>query len=301
MQIPRTGLIGMEQALQGGLQGSLQTLAQGIGSAQGEIDIGNQGLENQAALAGLRGNAAQGAAFNNYQQSPGQQFLQQQGERTLMRNASAMGGIGGGNIRRELVRYGQGMAAQDFGNQFNRGQQVLSSQQGSASNLANLAAQGGSMGANLITNAAGTAAQGRFTTGQNIAQAASGTTSALANLQNQLGQQQAGVIGQGTTNQANLLSGTGQNASQLQQQLAVILANIGTQTGSSMANQANLAGKYDAAGILGQNTAVQNTINQLMQMVPQNSAQTPPPPPPAAVRPAVNPNYAQQGQTWRGQ
>lgn len=269
MPLPQTGLIGLESALQGGLQGSLNTLGTGIGLAQREIDIGNQGLNNQAALAGLRGNEAQGQAFQNFQQSPGQQFLVDEGERALTRNASALGGLGGGNVRRALVQFGQGNAATDFGNQFARGQQVLGSQQGSASNLANLAAQGGILGSNLINQTAQNLGQGRFTTGQNIAQAAGGTTSALANLQNQLGAGQASIIGQGTTNQANLLSGTGQNVSQMQQQLATILANIGTGTGSQLANQTNLAGQFDAAGILGQNTAVQNALGQLTQLIPQ--------------------------------
>ena len=41
-QAPPTGLIGSEQAIQQGLSGQLGLLAQGIGSAQGEIDLATQ-------------------------------------------------------------------------------------------------------------------------------------------------------------------------------------------------------------------------------------------------------------------
>ena len=64
---PPIGLTGAEQALQGGFQGGIAAL-----------DAGNQGIDIQAALAGLRGNEAQGQAFQNFQSSPGQQFLRDQ-------------------------------------------------------------------------------------------------------------------------------------------------------------------------------------------------------------------------------
>lgn len=263
--VPPTGLVGLEQAIGGGLQTALGTLGGGLGSAQAEIDIGNVGLESQAALAGLRGPEAQASAFANFQQSPGQQFLTEQAERALTRNAAATGGLGGGNVLQELQRQAIGLAQQDFSNQFQRGQQVLGSQQASARDLSGLAAQGGILGSQLISGAAGDIGAGRFTTGQQLAQAASGTTAGLANLQNQLGAGQANILGQGTTNLANLVSGTGTASSALQQQLAQILANIGTGTAASAATPISLAGQFDAAGILGQNAAVQGALGQLLE------------------------------------
>lgn len=264
--VPPTGLIGFEQALRGGLQGSLQTLGQGIGGAQREIDISSRGQGIQSALAGLAGPQAQNQAFQNFQSSPGFRFALEEAERGTRRDAAAIGGLGGGNVRRELERVRTGLAAQDFGNQFQRGQQALGTQLSTGRDLANLSAQGGILGANLISGAAGDVGQARFGTGQQLAQAAGGTTSALATLQNQLGIGQANIFGQGTTNLANLVSGTGQASSQLQQQLAIILANIGTGTGSALAQPTQLGGQFDAAGILGQNTAVQNALSQLLQL-----------------------------------
>lgn len=265
VQIPQTGVIGAENVIRQGTSEALGALGGGFGQARQDIQAGGQGLENQAALAGLRGADAQAQAFQGFQQSPGQQFLQQESERALTRNAAATGGLSGGNVLKELQRNAIGLAQQDFSNQFQRGQQALGSQQQQAGNLANLSAQGGQLGANLISGATGQLGDQRFGAGQQIAQAATGTAANLANLQNQLGQGISGITGQGTTNIANLLSGTGQASSQLNQQLAAILANISTGTGSQVAPLTSLAGQFDAAGIQGQNTAVQNAISQLLQ------------------------------------
>lgn len=322
--IPPTGLIGSEQAIQQGLSGQLGLLAQGIGGAQGEIDLataqargditqgfnqatgainpfiqgGAEASQLQAAQSGALGPEAQAQAFQNFNQSPGQQFALQQAEQASLRNAAATQGIGGGNLQRELQRQAIGFAQQDFGNQFNRlgqvagsGQQAaglqagLFGQQGqnlsnisqqSGTNLSNLALQGGVLPAQAVGGAANQLSQGRFITGQQIAQAAGGTAAGQANLQNQLGAGLASQFGQGTTNLANLTSSTGAASSQLNQNLATILANIGTGAGSQAAQFTNAAAQFDASGILGQNTAVQNTLQQLLQLIPQGGSQPPP-------------------------
>lgn len=126
---PITGVLGAEDIIRRGGRGALQALGQGVGSAIGEIRGGQQGIEGQAALAGLRGSEAQAAAFEGFQASPGQKFLQEEAERALTRTSAATGGIGGGNVLKELQRQAIGLAQQDFGAQFQRGQQVLGSQQ----------------------------------------------------------------------------------------------------------------------------------------------------------------------------
>jgi hypothetical protein len=69
-------------------------------------------LTRQQEFLGLRGPEAQQAAFTGFMESPGQAFLRQRGEQSLLRNASAMGGLGGGNIRQALQEQGIGFAAQ---------------------------------------------------------------------------------------------------------------------------------------------------------------------------------------------
>jgi len=103
------------------------------------------------AFSGAAGQEAQAQAFQQFQESPGQAFLREQAERGTTRNAAAIGGLGGGNVRRELQRQAIGLASQDFGNQFNRLQNVQAIQSGTQANLANLATGQGTQLANLLT------------------------------------------------------------------------------------------------------------------------------------------------------
>ena len=69
-QALQAGLGGFKQSFQGGLAGSEQALRGGFQGGLAALDAGNQGIDIQAALAGLRGNEAQGQAFQNFQSSP---------------------------------------------------------------------------------------------------------------------------------------------------------------------------------------------------------------------------------------
>ena len=89
-------------------------------SLQPQIEAGNLALSQQRALTGLDGNEAQQTAFDQFNQSPGQQFMQERAQKALIRNSAAIGGLGGGNIRSALVQQGVGFAQQDYNNQFNR-------------------------------------------------------------------------------------------------------------------------------------------------------------------------------------
>jgi hypothetical protein len=229
MATPQFGLAGSEQALQRGLQGGLQAL-----------ESGNIGLDRQAALAGLRGAPAQSQAFQSFQASPGQEFLREQGRRELLAGQSAIGGLGGGNVRRELLRFGTGLAAQDFGNQFQRGQQVLQSQQVPAAQAANLAFGTGQQ-----------LAGGRLQAGREIAGQQAATTSALSNLINQQGAGGADIIGRGATDIASLLQGFGTQDAARQQQLAQILGNLAVQQGTQATNLPSAAQFLGSSGQLG--------------------------------------------------
>ena len=260
---PQIGVTGAQDVIEQGTMAGLETLGSGLGRARAAIDEGNIGLEQQAALAGLRGNEAQQQAYQDFNESPGQAFLREQAERAVTRGASATGGLSGGNVLSELQRQAIGLAQQDFANQFQRGQQVLGNQQQQAQNLANLEYGAGSQGAGMISNAAGQLGQQRFAAGQQLANTAQQQANLQAQLQQQLGNQLGNVTGQTGQNISNIISGTGTNAAQLQQQLASILANIGTGSGSQIANLQSLSGQFDAAGKMGQGQAVGNAISQL--------------------------------------
>jgi len=81
---------------------------------------GTQAFQQQAALSGALGPGEEARAFAAFDESPGQRFLRERGQRALIRNQTAIGGIGGGNIRRALVEQGIGFAQQDFGDRFGR-------------------------------------------------------------------------------------------------------------------------------------------------------------------------------------
>lgn len=83
-------------------------------------EAGLGALERQQQFLGLLGPEQQAAAFQQFQESPGQKFLRERGERSLLRGASAIGGLGGGNIREALVQQGIGFAGQQLGEFQNR-------------------------------------------------------------------------------------------------------------------------------------------------------------------------------------
>ncbi len=94
------------------------------------------------AAAGPQLSAAeqQQQAFAAFGESPGQRFIRERAQRNLLRNASAIGGLGGGNVRSALVQQGAGFAAQDFQNQLNRLASLSGGGQVSATNLGQLGA-----------------------------------------------------------------------------------------------------------------------------------------------------------------
>ena len=62
------------------------------------IEAGDVSREQLLELIGGRGAEAEQAAIGRFQESPGQAFLRERAERTLLRNAGATGGLGGVRI-----------------------------------------------------------------------------------------------------------------------------------------------------------------------------------------------------------
>ena len=285
---PPTGLLGAEQILGGTSDAALAALRQarnqsvqdlqfagqqGVGELRQGRDVGTQFLGQaiggfdpfaqqgtgagniQAALSGALGVQAQQAALANLQ--PVNAFLQEQGDRAVTRNASALGGLGGGNVLKELTRFGQGLAGQSAQQQFanlgtvaERGFGALTQQAGLRGQQAGIATQAGrdisstlgrtaqdiagtraGAAANLANVFGGTGQQlatGRTRVGEQIAGAIGGTTSALANLAAQQGAGLSDITGGGASNLANILSGIAAQTGASQEQLAALLANITT-------------------------------------------------------------------------
>jgi len=113
------------------------------------IEAGGQALQQQQALLGLSGSEAQSSAFGNIQESPGQRFIRKRQERSLLRNAAAIGGLGGGNVRTALQEQAAGFASQDIDKQFGRLQTLSGGGQQAASNLGQFGAGAAANRANL--------------------------------------------------------------------------------------------------------------------------------------------------------
>lgn len=110
---------------------------------------GTEALGVQSDILGLNGDQAQGGAIQDLQKSPMYQALFGNGENAILANASATGGLRGGNTQRSLANFGRDTLAQVIEAQ-------LAKLGGVSSQGQNAAAQVGNFGANAvnaITNA----------------------------------------------------------------------------------------------------------------------------------------------------
>ena len=248
------GLAGQEAALNQGYTSALEGLQAGV--TQGRTDItsgltdaletlqpgiqaGQQASGLMAALTGAAGPEAQAQAYANYAESPGQQYLRDQAERSLVRNAAATGGLGGGNVQQALQEQAVGLAAQDYGNQFNRlgttaqlnnpfVQQGANLQSGTGQALGNMAFGAGQQAGNYGFQTGNLLSQARGQAGRDLASISQGLGQGTANLGQTQGAGISDIFGQGGANLAGLLQGAGQNQAGAQGNLMSLLANIAT-------------------------------------------------------------------------
>ena len=259
--------------------GSLQQgFDRGIAGFQPFQQAGTEALNPLSALSGARGQDA----FNQaYVDSPYVNFLREQGERSVLGNASATGGLRGGDVMKELTRFGQGLAGQgiqqQIGNlQFLTGQGMnaaqgigqLSGQQATAmataqQNAANMLTGQSNLAAQQQANTGSNLADIGMTTGANISNLLSGTGTNLANLASGLGSTGAQVRANQGSNAAQLASGLASqgagNIMQGGQLLAGLAQNLGTQGaqnvyGGGLANAQAALGAGNQAGQFAFNT-----------------------------------------------
>jgi hypothetical protein len=183
---------------------TLAELSQGAGAAQRQLqpiaDVGGGAFDIQAAISGALGPEAQAQAFQNFQQSPEQAFLQEEAEQASLRNAAATGGLGGGRIQQELQRQAIGFGARDIQSRFSRLGTIAGQGIEARTNLANLQSSLGSARASA-----------QQTAGAGLANIAVGQAAPQANLAlAQANARAAGTLGVGSAIQ----QGVGQLAQQ---------------------------------------------------------------------------------------
>lgn len=111
------------------------------------VAAGQQALRAQGNIAGLNGAEAQQAAIAGIQSGPEFAALQQQGENAILQNASATGGLRGGNTQGALAQFRPALLAQLIQQQF--------ANLGNLSNVGlNAATSTGNLGANSTANVA---------------------------------------------------------------------------------------------------------------------------------------------------
>lgn len=339
--MPQTGLAGFESALQGGLQGGLGVLMEGQQAAQGLLNRGvgalggnfgvdpntgqqfftqaaegvgafsPAGLEAQRRQAALSGTLGQEAFDQALINNPAMQFLQEQGEQSIINQAASTGNLGGGNVQKELARFGQGLASQDLQRQI-ANQQALSQQglqaagqqgqflsqagqqqgnialQNAANRLraaqsqAGLFGQGAGLigslagqGAGMIGNIAGQVGQGRLQTGRDIASQIGQTAGGLSSLINQQSGGLSDILGQSGVNIVNLLSGTSQQLSQQQLQEMLARANLATGQASQLSGIAGQTGQAAAQAALARGQNQQQLLGNLLGAAAAGGAFTP--------------------------
>lgn len=164
------------------LQKLLQPYAQAGQSALGGLapyaNAGAPALAQQQALLGLGGSAAQQSAINALQQSPQFTSMLQQGENAMLQNASATGGLRGGNTQAALAQFRPALLAQTIQDQYarlggmtalgqNTNQNIAQLGQSAAAGVGSAGMQTGSNIANLMgqqgaAQAGGALAQNQF-------------------------------------------------------------------------------------------------------------------------------------------
>jgi len=271
--------------------GMAQAYNQGVGALNPFAKTGQSADALVSSLLGGQGMAAQQQAMQQFQESPATAFLREQGEAAVLRNAAATGGLRGGNVMKELNRFGTGLANQSFNERIAQLQQQAASGLNAASNIGQLRGQqagqigqlgsqaAGIMGqfgqqqysgaqqaaaqqAGLIGNIGsqlggqigqmGSAiGQNIYGTGQLLSQGRTMAGQNLADIASKGGQMLSELLGQQGTNIANLLGGTGQQQGALKTDLAALLANIATGAGSQVSGLPSIPGVTHTPGMLG--------------------------------------------------
>lgn len=278
-EIP-TGLKGSEMALKGGALGAIDMLdmlnragradladqyALGLqqaetqagvasGAMQPYAEAGTNALQQQLALSGALGQDA----FNQaYQESPQMAFLREQGMRANLAAAGATGGLGGGNVQKELQRFGQGLASQGLQQQIQNldvlraggqnaagtqaniatglGSQQLNAQMALGQGLAGQSSMYGLPAAQQIGNLGINLATGRTNAGQQLANQYGAAATALSNVYSGQGANLANMLGGQTASIIDQRNAAAMNEARAQQGYGADMANIQSGIGNQIA------------------------------------------------------------------
>ena len=158
------------QAAEMGIDAQLQATQLGIDEQRYQFDemrnilgpyadAGQSALMGQLDILGANGDAAQQGIINNIENSSHFQSMVDQGENAMLQNASATGGLRGGNTQAALAQFRPNMLSQLIDQQYNRLGGITSLGQNAAAGVGNAGMQTGANIANL-TQQSGAAQSG---------------------------------------------------------------------------------------------------------------------------------------------
>jgi len=145
-------------------------------------DAGLSGLTGQQDLLGINGTAAQQAAINNINNSSEMQTYLQQGENAILQNASATGGLRGGNTQAALAQFRPQLLNQLINQRYQNYAGLTSLGQNAAAGTGNAGMQTASNISNLYQQTGAAQAGAALAQGQASANMWSGVTGAIGQI-----------------------------------------------------------------------------------------------------------------------
>lgn len=149
------------------------------------VQAGTGAVGAQQNLLGLGGNAAQQSAIQQLMQSPYFTSQLKAGENALLQNASATGGLRGGNTQAALAQFAPSLLAQTIQNQFGNLGSLANIGQNAAAGVGNAGASNASIQSQLLQssgNAGASAALARGQANVGLANSALGALGAFGQL-----------------------------------------------------------------------------------------------------------------------
>ncbi|MEC6393352.1 hypothetical protein VXS72_15645 [Acinetobacter pittii] len=153
------------------------------------VNAGTGALAGQQDLLGLNGVAKQQAAINGINNSPAMQTYLKQGENAILQNASATGGLRGGNTQSALSQFRPQLLNQLINQQYQNLGGLTSIGQNSAAGVGNAGMQSANNIGNLLTQMGAAQAGNAMAQGQ----ASANQWASIGNIAGQLGGYYAGT------------------------------------------------------------------------------------------------------------
>lgn len=132
------------------------------------VDAGNSAVTAQGDLLGLNGPDAQKKAVAGVESSPEFDAITRQGETSILQNASATGGLRGGNVQAALAQFRPQLLAQLIQSRFGQLGSVVGTGQASAAGTAAAAQNTGNNITSLLGQIGAAQAGSALATGQAV-------------------------------------------------------------------------------------------------------------------------------------